>query len=183
MITRLNFAIVALSSVVAMAGAAALAGCGDDDVYRPADAGSDASAATDALPPPPRIDASKPSAVTCGGATCNPADYEGVAVLPACCTAQSTCGLDLKPAAKFTSVSEECTPLATPGIADDGCKTYVFESDGGPTKRFDGCCRSDKTCGVFLSLSPTIDLGCVHADGFVDDAGAPASCGLDAGTN
>lgn len=183
MSARLRLAIVATSSLVATAGATALAGCGDDDVVMPADAGRDSSSAADALPPPPRIDASKPGPTTCGAATCNPADYNGVAVLPACCTAQSTCGLDLRPAAKYTSVSEKCTPLATPGIADDTCKTYVFESDGGPTKRFDGCCRSDKTCGVFVRLSPSIDLGCVHADGFVEEAGAPTACGLDAGTN
>lgn len=176
---RLSIAAGALLSTAA--SLAVLTGCGDDDVATPADAGRDAATA-DAPPAPPLLDASKPSAVTCGTATCAPADYQGIAVLPACCTAQATCGLDLRPAAKFVSVSEKCTPLATPGVADDTCKTYVLESDGGPTKRFDGCCRADKTCGVFVTLSPALDLGCAHADGFVDDAGAPGACGSDGGS-
>ena len=46
-----------------------------------------------------------------------------------------------------------------------------------------GCCRNDHTCGVFVKLSSTLDLGCVAAAGFSDEAGSPASCKPDAGND
>lgn len=175
-----------LAALTAGGGGATIAvcagGCGDDTIFAAPEAGS--SEAASLLPAPPRYDggaAAEP--VTCGANTCSPGDYLGLATLPACCTPSGACGLDLRPAAKFEGVGEACTPLANAGVADDLCPSYTRgEEDGGrPVFERQGCCLPDKTCGVFVKLTPSLDLGCVAPGGFVVDAGpTPISCARDA---
>jgi len=142
-------------------------------------------AATDAgeepLPAPPLDDGAAEAnpPVTCGTDTCQPSTYEGVIALGACCTAQQTCGLDLSPLANVTTVPTTCTPLAQPGAASGDCPTYTTIDAGSGGIVFDGCCRPDNTCGVFVKLG-ALDFGCAAASDFVLDAGAAPSCGLDA---
>lgn len=169
------------------AGAAlTLAACSDDTSVTPSPGSTDASANADgaidgaALPVPPLLDAGAEAApIACGAATCSPADFRGVATLPGCCLG-SACGLDLTSAAPFLPVPSACTPLASPGVSDDQCRTYPSPSSL-YVGDMQGCCRTDHKCGVFVRLSSAIDLGCVAPNGFVDDAGAPTACGVDAG--
>jgi hypothetical protein len=142
--------------------------------------GAAVDAGADALPVPP-LDDGAPEAnppVACGTSTCQPGTYDDVIALGACCTAQQTCGLDLSPLANVTTVPTTCTPLAQPGTASGECPTFTASADGGGTV-FDGCCRPDNTCGVFVKLG-ALDLGCAAAADFVPDAGAAGACGLDA---
>ena len=139
-----------------------------------------ASDAGDEAPAAPPLEDGGPEAnppVTCGTETCQPASYDDVIALAACCTTQQTCGLDLSPLANVTTVPTTCTPLAQPGTASGDCPTYTTSDAGGTV--FDGCCRPGNACGVFVKLG-ALDLGCVAASDFVPDAGAASACGLDA---
>jgi hypothetical protein len=188
--------VVALSSMVRVVfGTALVAGggaaltlvaCSDDDAsVTPSPGSTDASAnsATDSasvLPVPPLLDAGAEAApIACGSAMCSPADFRGVATLPGCCLG-SACGVDLTTAAPFLPVPAACTALASPGVSDDQCPTYPSPSSL-YVGDMQGCCRADHKCGIFVRLSSTLDLGCVTAAGYVDDAGAPTACGVDAG--
>ena len=155
---------------VAVAVGAALGACND----------ATSSTTPDGSAPPAYDAGVEAGPVTCGSATCDPADFRGVATLPACCAADGACGLDLSPAASFVPTPSGCTSLTNPGVSDETCPTYPSPSSLYPGD-LQGCCRADHTCGVFVKLSSSIDLGCVAAQGFADEAGAPAPCGLDAG--
>lgn len=127
---------------------------------------------------PPLYDgAGEAGPVSCGSATCQPEDFRGLATLHACCTQDTACGLDLGPAQKYVAAPDGCVARDNPGVADTVCPGYDVPSLG----QLSGCCRSDNTCGVFVKLSSTLDLGCVPAAGFSDEAGSPAHCTLDAG--
>ena len=139
-------------------------------VANEAGAAVDAAPATD-LPVPVQLDAGEAGPVSCGTTACPPADYQGIATLAACCTSASTCGLDLTGAAAFVPVGPGCFAPAAPGVSDDTRPSYTTERG-----ELQGCCRSDKTCGVFVRLTPTIDLGCVAPKGFAPDAGPAQRC-------
>jgi hypothetical protein len=134
-------------------------------------------ASTDA---PPLYDSGgEAGPVSCGSATCQPEDFRGLATLHACCTQDTSCGLDLGPAQKYVAAPDGCVARDNPGIADTACPSYDAPSLG----QLAGCCRSDHTCGVFVKLSSSLDLGCVAAAGFAEEAGSPASCNPDAGND
>lgn len=177
--------ILALASALSLALAAALAACGDDTQVVLSDAGADATPAADALPAPPREDGSAPAPrpVACGAKACSPSRYEGVIDLPACCTAEKTCGLDLVPLGALRPVPDTCTAPGAPGTPSDDCEAVLTgDPDGGPSAVYQGCCRPNATCGVFVKLGD-LDLGCQPAADFFPDAAAPAPCILDASTD
>ena len=166
--------------------AAVVTACGDDTaVASSEDAGAGTDAGFDAayLPAPPPFDAGvEAGPVACGANACTPADFRGLATLGACCSA-GACGVELKNAAPFVPVADVCMPLVNLGTSDDTCPTFPKPSELYPGD-LQGCCRADKTCGVFVQLSSTLDLGCVSAEAFVVDAGGAvvgAPCGFDSG--
>lgn len=138
-------------------------------------AGSTGDATTDA--PSVYDGGGEAGPVSCGAATCQPEDFRGITTLHACCTKDSACGLDLGPAQKYVAAPDGCVARDNPGVADSTCPSYDAPSLG----QLAGCCRSDHTCGVFVQLSSSLNLGCVAAAGFADEAGSPAPCGFDAG--
>ncbi len=143
-------------------------------------AGSTGDGATADTGTPPLYDGGgEAGPVSCGSTTCQPEDFNGVVTLHACCTQSSACGLDLGPAQSYVAAPDGCVARDNPGIADTACPSYDAPSLG----QLAGCCRSDHTCGVFVKLSSTLDLGCVPAAGFADEAGSPAPCDLDAGND
>jgi predicted small secreted protein len=191
---RLEVSTARLVAAVVVVVATALAGCSSSGAPGAArdggdDGGGGDSTTADALPPPPPpplydagADGSAP--VVCGqGTTCNAGSYEGLVVLSACCAPSGACGLDLGPAGAFVDVPDGCTPLSYPGVADPQCPNlpvpWEMGSDGGGSgKSFQGCCRADGTCGIFVALTPSIDLGCAAPAGFVLDAGAAIACNV-----
>ncbi len=118
--------------------------------------------------------------VTCDTPDCQPADFRAVATLPACCTVDGACGLQLAPASPYLPTPAGCTAVSNPGVSDDQCPSYAAPSSL-YKEDLQGCCRGDHTCGIFVALADTLDLGCVPARGFLDDAGVGAPCGLDDG--
>jgi hypothetical protein len=115
----------------------------------------------------------------CGSDTCAPARYQGTLDLPACCASTGGCGLDLRPLGAFRSVPTTCTARRAAGAPSDTCDSIV----GGAGSLYQGCCTPSHVCGILVKLGSDLDLGCQPADDFVDDAGAAASCGLDAATD
>jgi hypothetical protein len=94
-----------------------------------------------------------------GGATigkcmgCVPGNLLGFLQVPACCTTDNKCGLDLS-ALGMTG----CAEANAEGSANAACPA---QSVGG-FLTFEGCCRPDKTCG---SLDNILGLGCIAATG------------------
>jgi hypothetical protein len=80
------------------------------------------------------------------GASCAAGSLLGT-MLPACCTSDDKCGLDLS---AFGSTS--CVEKNAPGSIDTSCPDRSFALFALP-----GCCRSDGICG---GMDTSVGLGC-----------------------
>ena len=169
--------VVAVGSVCA--AAIVCVACGGDDTVVTLDAGADVtsgdSIVADATAP--TSDAADASVVACGDKTCASQSYRGVATLPACCASPTSCGVDLTAIASLEAVPNGCFGTRAPGVADGTCPSYPARTMAESDRQ--GCCRPDRTCGVFVRLGASLDLGCVPASGFVRDASAVTPCGGD----
>jgi hypothetical protein len=171
-LTVSTFASLLAAALVLAAGA-----CTDDTTVIPATTPDGAAPTSDVavLPVPVTEDASEAGPIACGASVCPPADFRGVATLPACCTASGACGISLSGASPYLAVGLGCFAPGAPGLADEACPGYA--GDGVTSLELQGCCLPDHTCGVFARLSSSIDLGCVATTGFTADAAAPTTCG------
>jgi hypothetical protein len=97
------------------------------------------------------------AAVSCGGATCPGTNIFGVA-LPACCTTDDKCGVDLA----SVGFAATCQEANAPGNANPACPSQTVAG----ILPLSGCCRPDGTCGALDNL---FGLGCISVS-----TGAPS---------
>ena len=92
----------------------------------------------------------------CGTATCKAVALPiGAFIIPPCCADQATsqCGLDSSVLSAFgPTFTEACQPLNQPGALDPECADSAKTPVTGSTLeiQFQGCCRSNGTCGYLL---------------------------------
>jgi hypothetical protein len=105
----------------------------------------------------------------CGAATCSPITAIGFGVLPPCCPmgggeGPNACGAQAAAGVCLTT---------TPGTADPVCPMVTLMGFPLP-----GCCRTNGTCGVNLSI---LTLGCNDPSMVPGGSGGGAPCGGDSG--
>jgi hypothetical protein len=93
--------------------------------------------------------------VICNGMVCPPTMF-GMMTIPACCTAQNTCGISIGMCFDPSTFDAGGTrPEAGTGVPDPSCATLML---GG--FMLTGCCMTDNTCG----FSSQLGGGCVSLD-------------------
>jgi hypothetical protein len=129
-----------------------------------------------------------PEPVPCGSETCDPINEPNPQggpdiVVPACCSSDTRCGLELDAAtAGALGLEAGCNELAQAGTTDTGCPNAVL-AVGGQNITFPGCCRASGGCGVEIDRG-FLHLGCVESTLPREaDAAVPATCGSDGGAD
>jgi len=92
-----------------------------------------------------------------------------------CCTDAGYCGVDIPPSASQFGIATGCQALNQPGNIDYGCPS-LGSLAGQDIGGFEGCCRPDGTCGIYVGTSE-LSLGCIQEtyDGVVRLCGAGGS--------
>lgn len=93
----------------------------------------------------------------------------------ACCRASGECGLE--PGETARSVfGGGCRERNRPGVLDAQCPDLVLPLPGGNSV-WDGCCRTDGSCGVMLS-GEEYPFGCTDSGPLIPDARCGPECDL-----